>query len=70
MKYNLYIDESGDHGLSNLNPDFPIFLLCGVVISSVEYEKSLSIQSDQKYDLEKRTCYFPFKGYPKVRKRI
>jgi hypothetical protein len=43
MKYNLYIDESGDHGLSNLNPDFPIFLLCGIVISSVEYE-SLRLQ--------------------------
>lgn len=39
MKYNLYIDESGDHGLSNLNPDFPIFLLCGVMISESEYEK-------------------------------
>jgi hypothetical protein len=39
MQYTLYIDESGDHGLSNLNPDFPIFLLCGIVISSDEYEK-------------------------------
>lgn len=39
MKYKLYIDESGDHGLSNLNPDFPIFLLCGVIISIAEYEK-------------------------------
>jgi hypothetical protein len=39
MKYSLYIDESGDHGLSNLNPDFPIFLLCGIVISSENYEK-------------------------------
>jgi len=46
MKYNLYIDESGDHGLSNLNPDFPIFLLCGIVISSVEYE-SLRLQFNQ-----------------------
>jgi len=39
MKYNLYIDESGDHGLCNLNPDFPIFLLCGIIISSEEYER-------------------------------
>ena len=36
MKYYLYIDESGDHGLTNVNPDFPIFLLCGIVISSNE----------------------------------
>jgi hypothetical protein len=39
MKYNLFIDESGDHGLNNLNPNFPLFLLCGIVISSEEYEK-------------------------------
>lgn len=39
MKYNLYIDESGDHGLSNLNADFPIFLLCGIIVSSDNYEQ-------------------------------
>lgn len=39
MKYSLYIDESGDHGLSNLNPDFPIFLLCGIIISSKNYQE-------------------------------
>jgi len=39
MNYNLFIDESGDHGLSNLNPDFPLFLLCGIIIESNEYEK-------------------------------
>lgn len=39
MKYSLYIDESGDHGLSNLNPNFPIFLLCGIVISSENCEE-------------------------------
>ncbi len=39
MKYNLFIDESGDHGLSNLNPDFPVFVLCGIIISEDEYEK-------------------------------
>lgn len=38
MKYNLFIDESGDHGLSNLNPNFPLFLLCGIVISDDQYE--------------------------------
>jgi hypothetical protein len=39
MKYYLYIDESGDHGLTMVNPDFPVFLLCGVVIAADEYEK-------------------------------
>lgn len=38
MKYYLYIDESGDHGLTVVNPDFPVFLLCGVLVSADEYE--------------------------------
>ena len=38
MKYYLYIDESGDHGLTTINPDFPVFLLCGVLVSEPEYE--------------------------------
>ena len=37
MKYYLFLDESGDHGLSNINPDFPIFLLCGVLFSHDNY---------------------------------
>ncbi len=35
--YYLFIDESGDHGLTTLNPDFPVFLLCGVLVSAHEY---------------------------------
>lgn len=37
MKYFLFIDESGDHGLTTVNPDFPVFLLCGVFISEDNY---------------------------------
>jgi hypothetical protein len=37
MVYYLFIDESGDHGLTNVDPAFPVFVLCGVLISSVEY---------------------------------
>lgn len=36
-KYYLFIDESGDHGLTTLNPDFPLFLLCGVLIAEPAY---------------------------------
>lgn len=36
-KYYLYIDESGDHGLVNLDTDFPVFLLCGILISEENY---------------------------------
>lgn len=38
MRYYLYIDESGDHGLTCPNPDFPVFLLCGVIVAADEYE--------------------------------
>ncbi|MFY8068621.1 MAG: DUF3800 domain-containing protein [Flavobacterium sp.] len=37
-KYYLFIDESGDHGLVNLDPDFPVFLLCGLLMSEDNYE--------------------------------
>jgi hypothetical protein len=37
-KFYLFIDESGDHGLSNLDQDFPVFLLCGLLSSSENHE--------------------------------
>jgi hypothetical protein len=33
QKYYLYIDECGDQNLENFNPEFPIFTLCGVLVS-------------------------------------
>jgi hypothetical protein len=38
VKYYLFIDESGDHGLSNIDPGFPIFTLCGIMFSEQSYE--------------------------------
>ncbi|TKC00287.1 DUF3800 domain-containing protein [Pedobacter cryophilus] len=38
-KYFLFIDESGDHGLVTLDLNFPIFLLCGIVIHQDHYQK-------------------------------
>lgn len=38
MKYYLFLDESGDHGLKNIDENFPIFLLCGILISEENYE--------------------------------
>ncbi len=38
MIYHLYIDESGDHGLVNLDANFPVFLLCGMLVSEPNYE--------------------------------
>lgn len=39
-KYYLFIDESGDHGLVNLDPDFPVFLFCGLLTSEENYENT------------------------------
>ncbi len=36
-KYYLFLDESGHHGLKKINQEFPIFLLCGCIISEKEY---------------------------------
>jgi hypothetical protein len=33
MRYYLYLDECGDHNLANFDPSFPIFTLCGILIS-------------------------------------
>ncbi len=37
-KYYLFIDESGAHGLVNLDPSFPVFLLCGMLLSESNYQ--------------------------------
>lgn len=38
VEYTLYMDESGDHGLQTVIPEFPVFLLCGVLVEGSEYE--------------------------------
>lgn len=35
--YYLFLDECGDQNLSNFNPDFPVFTLCGIIISEDDY---------------------------------
>ncbi len=35
--YFLFLDESGDHGLNKIDPSFPAFILCGVMMSQGNY---------------------------------
>lgn len=35
----LFIDETGDHGLLHIDPNNPVFLLCGILIDSEEYQR-------------------------------
>lgn len=37
MKYYLFIDESGDHGLQTIDESFPVFVLCGIIFSSNDH---------------------------------
>lgn len=37
MKHYLFLDESGDHGLVKIDPSFPFFVLCGIIIDEVNY---------------------------------
>src|SRR5689334_16595966 len=39
MNTYLFLDESGDHGLSKIDPGFPVFVLCGVLLSHEQYLK-------------------------------
>lgn len=38
-KYYFFIDETGDHGLSFIDPNFPLFLLCGILFKEDELIK-------------------------------
>ena len=38
LKYYLFLDESGDHGLKTIDKSFPVFLLCGILISETNYK--------------------------------
>jgi hypothetical protein len=38
LKYYLFLDESGDHGLEKIDENFPVFLLCGILVSEENYK--------------------------------
>ena len=39
--YSLYLDETGDRGLLNFNPQYPVLGLCGVVIDDKAYRSDI-----------------------------
>ena len=45
--YIVYVDESGDHGLSHINPEYPIFVLAFCLLRKENYLKTVvpSIQA-------------------------
>jgi hypothetical protein len=37
LKYQFFLDETGDHGLSYIDSNFPIFLLCGCLFKESDF---------------------------------
>ena len=50
-KYYLFLDECGDQNLANFDPSFPVFTLCGILISDDNYNEICSkiIEMKQSY---------------------
>ena len=47
-KTYLFIDESGDHGLTKINNEFPVFSLSGVLTSEKDYAEIISKMNELK----------------------
>ncbi|MCL1934745.1 MAG: DUF3800 domain-containing protein [Candidatus Azobacteroides sp.] len=56
MKYYLFLDECGDQNLANFDPSFPVFTLCGIIMSESDYETTgrKIIEMKQKYWNDKK----------------
>lgn len=42
-KYHLFLDETGDHGLSFVDENFPLFLLAGCLFQEEELQKTETV---------------------------
>lgn len=73
-KTYFFIDESGDHGLTKIDTDFPVFLLCGVLIKEEDYETVRQAINNLKHSIwgnkevifhsrDIRNCEKEFKNY-------
>lgn len=52
----MFLDESGDHSLIKIDPEFPVFALAGVVVKPSEYASIVNKFNKLKLD------YFPHEG--------
>ena len=41
MRYELFLDETGDPSLQSVNENFPIFVLCGVLFTADNYQAAV-----------------------------
>ncbi len=50
-KYYLFIDECGDHNLAKYDPGFPVFTLCGILVSRQNLKALSKAFEDLKVDI-------------------
>lgn len=50
-KYYLFIDECGDHNLAKYDPGFPVFTLCGILVSRQNLKTLSKALEDLKIDV-------------------
>ncbi len=50
-KYYLFIDECGDHNLAKYDPGFPVFTLCGILVSQHNLRLLSKAFEDLKIDI-------------------
>ncbi len=50
-KYYLFIDECGDHNLAKYDPGFPVFTLCGILVSRQNLRALSKAFEDLKIDI-------------------
>lgn len=48
--YIVYVDESGDHGLNNINKNYPVFVLVFCIFKKSEYLKAVSEIQNCKFN--------------------
>ncbi|MBU9272719.1 DUF3800 domain-containing protein [Burkholderia gladioli] len=55
--YIVFVDESGDHSLTSIDPDYPIFVLCFCIIKKSDYASVLVPKIKQlKFDTFGHDC--------------
>ena len=50
-KYFLFIDECGDHNLTKYDPGFPVFTLCGILVSQSQLKSLTQAFEDLKISI-------------------
>ena len=59
----LFLDESGDHNLTAINPDYPVFVLGGVLVNGDYANRALEDEVAQfKVDMFGRADIGPRRG--------